>query len=258
MHSTRPLGMIRGLSTRPVCGTLLPKFSPLICKKSLTNLNQRTSPKRPEDIAQRLHPRELRKEKIWTLPNALTFTRLGLAPVIGYLICGGHHNWALGLFTYSCVTDFLDGWIARRYNLRSRMGSIIDPMADKLLMITFTSCLAYTHAVPGWIAAIILGRDLFLGLSAFYIRYISLPPPKTFARYWDMSIPSVEVFPSTVSKYNTFFQMVYLGLSFIAQTPYSPVVLPEICSYLGYLVAFTTTWSGLDYVVRRDAVRFIK
>jgi cardiolipin synthase (CMP-forming) len=51
-----------------------------------------------------------------------------------------------------------------------------------------------------WLAVIILGRDVGLGISALYYRYISLPPPKTFARYWDFSLPSAEVHPTTISK----------------------------------------------------------
>jgi cardiolipin synthase (CMP-forming) len=51
-----------------------------------------------------------------------------------------------------------------------------------------------------WLASIILGRDVGLGIAAIYYRYISLPPPKTFSRYWDFSLPSAEVHPTTISK----------------------------------------------------------
>lgn len=64
-----------------------------------------------------------------------------------------------------------------------------------------------------WLATIILGRDAGLGLAAVYYRWISLPPPKTFARYWDFSLPSAEVHPTTISKYNTFLQLALIGLT---------------------------------------------
>lgn len=64
-----------------------------------------------------------------------------------------------------------------------------------------------------WLAAIILGRDLGLGFAAIYYRWISLPPPKTFSRYWDFSLPSAEVRPTTISKYNTFLQLALVGLA---------------------------------------------
>lgn len=62
-----------------------------------------------------------------------------------------------------------------------------------------------------WLAVIILGRDVGLGIAAIYYRWISLPPPKTFSRYWDFSLPSAEVHPTTISKYNTALQLALIG-----------------------------------------------
>lgn len=202
-------------------------------------------------------------EDIYTLPNLLTISRLVATPVIGYLVVQGHAFYALGLFAYSCVTDFVDGYIARRYNMHTVVGSIIDPMADKALMMTLATCLAVSGDIPMYAAVIILGRDIGLGISAFYYRYISLPPPKTFMRYFDFSIPSAEVHPTTISKYNTFFQMIYLGcgLAFPALTPYiASDWLPALSSaleYFGYLVCSTTVLSGLSYVFSKDAVKIL-
>jgi cardiolipin synthase len=64
-----------------------------------------------------------------------------------------------------------------------------------------------------WVATIILGRDVGLAISAIYWRWVSLPPPKTFSRYWDFSLPSAEVRPTTISKYNTFLQLALVGLT---------------------------------------------
>ena len=74
-----------------------------------------------------------------------------------------------------------------------------------------------------WLAAIILGRDVGLGIAAIYYRWISLPPPKTFTRYWDFSLPSAEVRPTTISKYNTFLQLALMGVTTMA--PVVPVEL---------------------------------
>jgi cardiolipin synthase len=62
-----------------------------------------------------------------------------------------------------------------------------------------------------WLAGIILGRDVGLGIAAIYYRWISLPPPKIFSRYWDFSLPSAEVHPTTISKYNTALQLALIG-----------------------------------------------
>lgn len=202
-------------------------------------------------------------ENIYTIPNILTFTRLVTAPIIGFLIVKQQVVYALALFTYSCVTDFIDGYIARKYNMHSVVGSIIDPMADKFLMVTCTACLAQAAQIPLYLAVIILGRDVLLAISAIYYRYISLPPPKTFMRYWDFSIPSAEVHPTTISKYNTGFQMLYIGAAVV-----KPVLLGvidpsyiEILEYcftgFGYFVGTTTVLSGLSYVFSKDAVKIL-
>ncbi|KAF9432461.1 hypothetical protein BGZ76_010780 [Entomortierella beljakovae] len=155
-------------------------------------------------------------ENIYTLPNFLTVTRLVSAPVIGYWVLQGEYTNAAILFGIACVTDGLDGWIARRFNMQSIVGTILDPMADKTLMTILTVTLAMQNLIPIPIAAVILGRDAGLILSSFYYRYISLPEPKTFKRYWDFSIPSAEVRPTTISKVNTAVQMGYICLSLLA------------------------------------------
>ncbi len=88
-------------------------------------------------------------ENIYTIPNLLTLSRLLAAPVIGYCILHDHHAWALGLFAYAGITDLLDGWIARRWQLETVVGTVIDPMADKTLMTVLTVTLAMQGALPG-------------------------------------------------------------------------------------------------------------
>ncbi|KFH43098.1 putative CDP-alcohol phosphatidyltransferase class-I family protein C22A12.08c-like protein [Hapsidospora chrysogenum ATCC 11550] len=194
-------------------------------------------------------------EDIYNIPNALTFTRLVAAPAIGYLVLHDCHAWAAGLFAYAGITDLVDGWIARRWNLKTVVGTVIDPMADKALMTILTVCLAMKGALPVWLAVIILGRDVGLGIAAIYFRWISLPPPKTFSRYWDFSLPSAEVHPTTISKYNTFFQVGLIGLTTAA--PLIAVDMGPTLSIMQYVVAATTIWSGASYVYSKDAVKIL-
>lgn len=93
-------------------------------------------------------PKQEKHENIYTIPNILTFSRLLATPLIAYLILHDFPYLATGLLFYAGLTDVIDGWIARRYNLQSVVGTVIDPMADKFLMVTLTGALAYTGAMP--------------------------------------------------------------------------------------------------------------
>lgn len=101
------------------------------------------------------------------------------------------------------------------------------------------------------LAVLILGRDILLSLTAFYYRYISLPPPRTFARYWDFSLPSAEVKPTTISKVNTFLQLGLIGatMSGLAMGGLSetPQALLEVS---WWIVGATTVASGVSYLGR--------
>lgn len=135
------------------------------------------------------------------------------------------------------------------------VGTIIDPLADKTLMTVLTVTLAMQGSLPVWLAVIILGRDVGLGISAVYYRWISLPPPKTFSRYWDFSLPSAEVRPTTISKYNTALQLGLMGLTTLA--PVVPVDLATSLTVMQYVVATTTIWSGASYIYSKDAVKIL-
>ncbi|KAF5000412.1 hypothetical protein FGRMN_1743 [Fusarium graminum] len=200
-------------------------------------------------------PAAVLHEDIYTLPNILTFTRLAAAPVIGYLVLHDQHAWAVGLFAYAGITDLLDGWIARKWDSKTVVGTVIDPMADKTLMTILTICLAVKGALPIWCAGIILGRDVGLAISAIYYRWISLPPPKTFARYWDFSLPSAEVRPTTISKYNTFLQLALVGVTTAA--PILTYDLTSALTMMQYVVSGTTIWSGASYIYTKDAVKIL-
>lgn len=159
------------------------------------------------------------------------------------------------MFAYAGITDMVDGWIARKWNQKTVVGTVIDPMADKILMTILTVCLAVKGALPIWVAGIILGRDVGLAIAAIYYRWISLPPPKTFARYWDFSLPSAEVRPTTISKYNTFLQLALIGVTTAA--PIISIDLMPTLTIMQYVVAATTVWSGASYVYTKDAVKIL-
>lgn len=121
---------------------------------------------------------------------------------------------------------------------------------------------------PVYLATLILGRDASLAIAAIYYRYASLPAPKTFRRYWDFSLPSAEVHPTTVSKYNTFLQLILIGstlaLPVVTQggqyaglLPVGDAALQRSMMYFQWLVAGTTAWSGLSYAYLKNAVTIL-
>ncbi|CCX32743.1 Similar to Uncharacterized CDP-alcohol phosphatidyltransferase class-I family protein C22A12.08c; acc. no. O13899 [Pyronema omphalodes CBS 100304] len=197
-------------------------------------------------------------EKVLNVPNILTFGRLFSAPVIGWLILNDYHTASLALFATAGFTDAIDGWIARKWNLQTVVGSVIDPMADKTLMTIITICLAVKGVFPIWLAGIILGRDVALAISAIYFRYISLPPPKTMKRYWDFSLPSAEVHPTTISKLNTALQLGLVGAAVMDPLMGGSADWAAAFEAMQYTVATTTVWSGASYIYTKDAVKILK
>ncbi|KAI5276636.1 hypothetical protein E4T47_00547 [Aureobasidium subglaciale] len=211
------------------------------------------------------------REQIYNIPNILTATRLVAAPFVGYLVLHEQHKWALALFAYAGITDLVDGWIARKYKLQTVVGSVIDPMADKFLMTVLTVTLSMNGLLPVSLATLILGRDVSLAVAALYWRYASLPAPKTFKRYWDFSLPSAEVHPTTMSKYNTLLQLLLIGatlaypvitadnhhLGVMHDIGLEKLDLAQFMTYFQILVAGTTAWSGLSYAFLKDAVKIL-
>lgn len=113
--------------------------------RALSSRTKSPDPKKPLlNALKQLTPHE----NIYTIPNILTFSRLIAAPVVGYLVLHDHHAWAVGLFAYAGITDLVDGWIARKWNLQTVVGTVIDPMADKTLMTILTVCLAIKGGLP--------------------------------------------------------------------------------------------------------------
>ncbi|KAK8866126.1 CDP-diacylglycerol-glycerol-3-phosphate 3-phosphatidyltransferase [Kwoniella newhampshirensis] len=185
-------------------------------------------------------------ESPYTIPNALTLMRILACPVLGYTIVQGDFAWATGILFVSGLTDWLDGYLARRFNSRSVLGSILDPAADKALMTTLVGTLAWSGLLPIPLAVIIFGRDLALSISAFYFRFVSLPKPRTLKRYFDPSMPSAEVKPTQISKINTLLQLVLMGVTTVSPLLTFSIAMP--LQALQWTVAGTTIWSGFSYI----------
>lgn len=140
-------------------------------------------------------------DRLWTIPNILTFARIGTSPIISYLIINHHYPAALSLFIISGLTDLIDGWIARRYpSQASALGSFLDPFADKMLVGFVVISLAYVNLIPLWLLALILSRDIAIMCVAGYLRVKSVPPPRTLKKILNMKNATVQLYPTFVSK----------------------------------------------------------
>ena len=100
--------------------------------------------------------------RIVTIPNLLSFFRLLLIPVFLVLLATGHYVIALLILVFSSATDFVDGYIARRFNQISRLGQLLDPAADRLFIFSTLIGLAWTAVIPWWLVIVIVGRDVVL------------------------------------------------------------------------------------------------
>ncbi|KHN84919.1 putative cardiolipin synthase 1, partial [Toxocara canis] len=141
------------------------------------------------------------RAKIITIPNALSMIRIGLSPIIGCLVVEECFVAAVSLFTVAGITDLLDGYIARHVEGQSSLlGSVLDPIADKLLVSTLFITLTYVNLIPLLLTVTVLVRDICLVTGGFVKRYRMLMPPITLRRFFDPSVSPIKVAPTFVSK----------------------------------------------------------
>ena len=122
---------------------------------------------------------ETRDSRVWTLPNVLSLARLAGVPVFLWLVLVPEADgWALLLLMVSGITDFLDGYLARRLDQYSRLGEILDPVADRLYILAVVIGLALRDIIPWWVALALPLRDLLLWGLVPFLRtrgYSALP-----------------------------------------------------------------------------------
>ena len=108
-------------------------------------------------------------DKILTIPNVISFIRLCMVPAFVVLLLGGNNVAATVLFAVAASTDFVDGQIARRTNSVSKLGQLLDPAVDRILMISGVICVLIVGRLPLWVVVFVIARDLFLLAGAAYL-----------------------------------------------------------------------------------------
>ncbi len=135
-----------------------------------------------------------------TAANQLTVLRMALAPVLLWLVLDEEKTWAFAVFVAAGITDFLDGLVARRFDQRTMLGAVLDPLADKLLLSLTFIALTWGPAVPSvpvWLTVVILVRDLIIVAAVAIVN---------------MAVGRRVYFPSILGKMSTAVQIVTAGV----------------------------------------------
>lgn len=166
------------------------------------------------------------------VPNLLTLLRILLVPVFVNLIFYDYPGYALGVFLAAGVTDALDGLIARLANQRTTLGRYLDPLADKLLLVTAFVVLSVRGAIPVWATIIVASRDVILSLGALIVHLLS---------------EQFNVTPTWLGKVTTVSQLIYIvGVLSGMVIPWTSALLQELL----VVMLFFTLVSGFHYIFR--------
>ncbi len=164
------------------------------------------------------------------LPNTLTVIRVLLIPAFVILIINHSFGWALIIFIIAGMTDGLDGLLARLTRQKTELGAYLDPIADKLLLISSYLSLAIVEIIPGWLSVIVITRDVIILLGILVIMLLSRPPA---------------IHPSFISKMTTTFQILTVILALLAGYDSFFKHLTPIAIYA---TTFLTVLSGIHYI----------
>jgi cardiolipin synthase (CMP-forming) len=173
----------------------------------------------------------MRSNQILTLPNIITFIRLGLLPVLLWTLAIRQYETAFWLFVAASLGDGVDGYLARKLNQMSRLGALLDPIADKLTILGIAWILATQGTLPVWIAALMSLRDLVIVAGALAYRQI---------------VGSLEMAPTRLSKLNTVLEFLLLALALMLANQWIAAE-PWLTPYL-LVLAFSVIASGAQYV----------
>ncbi len=165
------------------------------------------------------------------IPNAISLFRIVLVPPILMLILQGSFAWAMFLFWVAGFSDGVDGYLAKRFDWGSRLGALLDPVADKLLVVGMFATLAHLELVPMWLAVLVILRDVVIIGGATASNFLVKP---------------VEGEPTRVSTLNTALQLLFL-MVVLSRAGFG---WPDEISVtvLGAAILITVVISGVDYV----------
>ncbi len=167
----------------------------------------------------------------WTTANLLTLARILLIPFILYWLLQERFTLTLILFLVMALTDILDGYIARRWKQRTILGSYLDPIADKLLLVSVFICLACMGLIPVWLVIWTVLRDVLIPVSAIFVR---------------LTVGAISFPPTIWGKLTTFFQLALVLAVLLVKA--APLSAAWLVTGLIWLTLFFTLFSGFHYI----------
>jgi cardiolipin synthase len=182
---------------------------------------------------------------IWTIPNIITFSRIAASPGLVYAIANDMKEVAFGGCIIFAFTDWLDGYIARNYNQMTKLGAILDPLADKIFIGSLTLGLCMKGLLPPELAGVYIGRDVAILTCAFAMKLKQRHTQGISFFDTSSTSESYDVVPSVLSKVNTGLQLGVLTASLgHFCSSYPPMYLIEP---FWYITAVTSVASALGY-----------
>ncbi|HVB89987.1 MAG TPA: CDP-alcohol phosphatidyltransferase family protein [Beijerinckiaceae bacterium] len=166
-----------------------------------------------------------------SLPNLITLGRLVLVPAVIAMIASNEWSGAFAGFLVAGISDGVDGWLAKRFNLRTELGAYLDPLADKALLISIYVALAWVQVVPVSLAVLVVFRDVMI-IGAVIVSWVLRNP--------------VEIRPLFISKANTALQIVFAA-GVLAAKSFSLTLGPWFGDCV-YVVAALTLASAAAYL----------
>ena len=179
---------------------------------------------------------------MWTIPNIISMVRIALIVVFTVLLINENDGWAIAALAAAGISDFLDGYLARRWNQVTKLGRVLDPTADRMLTLAVVFGLGARGIVPWWLVAVLVARDIVVGIALLYARSRGVESPQV----------------TMTGKWATALLYFFLPLAYLAYIAFPEQEWLHTFAIAGGAAAAVVYWlAGLGYVrdVRTRAAR---
>jgi cardiolipin synthase len=173
-------------------------------------------------------------DDVWTVPNIISMVRIALIVVFTWLLITEHDGWAIAALAAAGISDFFDGFLARRWGQVSKLGRVLDPTADRMLTIAVVLGLGARGIIPWWLVGVLFARDIVVGIALLWARSRHVESPQV----------------TMTGKWATALLYFFLPLAYLAAVAFSSLDWLHTVAIVGAACAAVVYWiAGLGYVV---------